>query len=149
MSQNAKQTAQAALSYLDSFEVGYGSGASPSNVQFGNDFATECVNQITLKINNNPGFTVEQINNEFSKLLKVTQKLNDSEFAFGVFLFKTTLKNHLELKVPAVKEFFSEKNIKEQVNGFYNIEMGNIGGRSRYDITSEILKEGTSKKLKM
>lgn len=149
MSQNAKQTAQAALSYLDSFEVGYGSGASPSNVKFGNDFATECVNQITMKISNHPEFTVEQINNEFSKLLKVTQKLNDSEFAFGVFLFKSTLKDCLQENIPAVKEFFSEKNIKEQVNSFYNIEMANLGGRSRYDITSEILQEANSRKLKM
>ena len=149
MNKNAKETAQSALNYLDNFEKGYGIGAGASNLQFGYDFATECVNQITTKINNNPTFTVAQINNEFNKLLKVTQKLNDSEFAFGIDLFKNTLKKHLEITVPTVTDFLSEKNLKEQINTFYNIEMGNIGGRNRYDITIKMVEQEEPKKPKM
>lgn len=153
MNENAKETARFALNYLDNFEKGYGMGAGAANQQFGYDFATECVNQITTKINNNPAFTVEQINNEFGKLLKVIKNLNDSEFSFGLDLFRNTLKKHVEPTVPAVKEFFSQKNIKEQEQMhnfyFYKSEMDYRANGNRYDMASKILQQEESKKIKM
>lgn len=134
---SAKNAARAAITYINSMEEGYGYGSSADNLLFGKHFAGECVNQIINKLNDMPQAKLEDLNNEFTKLLKVTSGLNDSEFAYGVDLFKNALKQ-LEEKIPAVTEFFVKENITEVTNEFYNV--ANSNNTHKYDTSTYVFK---------
>lgn len=121
----AKNVARSAMDYLDGLEKEYGHGMSADNLSFGKIFTTECVNQIMNKLSDMPQFTIHDLNSEFKKLLKATSSLNNSEFAYGIDLFKETLQKHFKEKNPAVEEFFTNDNIKVINNEVFNIAEDN------------------------
>lgn len=114
----AKEMAHSALMYLD-FDNLYEGGRTIESLQFGYEFATECVTQISNKIDTLNNVTIHTLDNEFKKLLKVTNDLNDSEFAFAIVEFKSALTTKSD-KHLAIEKFLSAEHLNVVITEFYN-----------------------------
>lgn len=132
---NAKQLAEQSLKQLEQLEENYDNGSSADGHDFGLNFVNACVDQIINKLPTLKTVNVETLNNEFTKLLRVTQLLTDSHFALGIDKYKQSLISKVGT-YPEIKQFLDPENISNVTNRFYN---GVMADQSiRYNISQSV-----------